>query len=49
MINRFPLTVDRLLKIRRNFSLVLDGELAVPCGPESAIPGSNPHLRFYVF
>jgi len=25
---------------------VLDGELAVPCSPESAIPGSNPHLRF---
>ena len=25
---------------------VLDGELAVPCNPESAIPGSNPHLRF---
>ncbi len=26
---------------------VLDGELAVPCNPESAIPGSNPHLRFF--
>jgi len=24
---------------------VLDGELAVPCNPESAIPGSNSHPR----
>ena len=28
---------------------VLDGELAVPCNPESAIPGSNSHLRFLYF
>jgi len=26
---------------------VLDGELAVPCNPESAIPGSKSHLRFF--
>jgi len=31
-----------------NFS-VLDGELAVPCNPEPAIPGSNSHLRFFYF
>jgi len=24
---------------------VLDGELAVPCNPEPALPGSNPRLR----
>jgi hypothetical protein len=24
---------------------VLDGELAVPCNPESALPGSNSHPR----
>ncbi len=25
--------------------VVLGGELAVPCNPESAIPGLNPHRR----
>jgi hypothetical protein len=32
-----------------NIFSVLDGELAVPCNPESAIPGSNSHLRFFYF
>ena len=26
--------------------IVLGGELAVPCNPESAIPGPNSHRRF---
>jgi hypothetical protein len=28
---------------------VLDGEPAVPCNPEPALPGSNSHLRFFIF
>ena len=36
------------LQMRNPFP-VLDGELAVPCNPESAIPGSNAHPRFFVF
>ena len=42
-INHSPLTNSLLGK---EFP-VLDGELAVPCNPESAIPGSNSHLRFF--
>ncbi len=49
-MNREPSTIKpgdliRLKRIKSPFP-VLDGELAVPCCPESAIPGSNPHLRF---
>jgi hypothetical protein len=28
---------------------VLDGEVAVPCNPQSAIAGLNPHLRHNAF
>ena len=30
---------------RKTHLCVLDGELAVPCNPEPAIPGSNSHPR----
>jgi hypothetical protein len=36
--------VERREAVQRTMS-VLDGELAVPCNPESALPGLKSHLR----
>ena len=44
LYGHFTCDWPRTLSINQTMS-VLDGELAVPCNPESAIPGLNSHPR----